>query len=279
MERLSRRRRIRDAALRGLLVLGGALTCAALAFVIAYVLFRGLGGVTWELLSSQRSFLRGTDGILPNILNTLYLVGLTLALALPLGVGAAVWLTEYAPPGPLAAAVSFAAETLAGIPSILYGLAGMLIFVRPLGRGVLSGALTLTFLVLPLILRTTQESLRAVPRSYREGAMGLGAGRWRTIRTVVLPGAADGVATGCILAVGRILGESAALLFTAGMGGVLNGFFRSLRSSSGTLSVALYVYAGEYADIPAAMAIAAVLMVLTLVLNLAAAWAGRRMRR
>jgi phosphate transport system permease protein len=264
--------------LRGLLYLGGIITCALLAFLLLYVLGRGLKGLSWELLTSERSFLRGTDGILPNLLNTLYLIFLTLLLVLPLGVGAAVYLTEYAVDKRLVSIIEFAAETLAGIPSIVFGLVGMLVFVRRLGLGygVLAGSLTMAVMLLPTVLRTTQESLKAVPRSYREGALGLGAGRWRMVRTVVLPNAAEGIVTGCILAVGRLVGESAALLYTAGMGGVLNGFFSSLRSSSGTLSVALYVYVNEYADTDTAFAIAAVLLGLTLLLNLAAGLVGRK---
>jgi phosphate transport system permease protein len=264
--------------LRALLYLGGGLTCALLAFLLLYVLGRGLKGLSWELLTRERSFLRGTDGILPNLLNTLYLVFLTLLLVLPLGVGAAVYLTEYAVDKRLASVIEFAAETLAGIPSIVFGLVGMLVFVRRLGLGygVLAGSLTMAVMLLPTVLRTAQESLKAVPQSYREGAFGLGAGRWRMVRTVVLPNAAEGIVTGCILAVGRLVGESAALLYTAGMGGVLNGFFRALRSSSGTLSVALYVYVNEYADTDTAFAIAAVLLLLTLALNLAASLVGRK---
>ena len=280
MERLSVKRRFYDLALRGALCLCGAVTCAVLVCLIGYVFYRGLPGISWELLSTGRSFLKGTAGILPNLLNTLYLILLSMAVVLPLGVGAAVFLTEYAPKGPWTAAIEFAAETLAGVPSILFGLAGMLFFTQLLGfgYGILAGGLTLAVMILPTVLRTTQEALRTVPQSYREGALGLGAGKWRTVRTVVLPGAADGIVTGCILAVGRILGESAALLYTAGMGGALHGFWKSLTSSSGTLSVALYVYVNEYADVGAAFAIACVLMVLTLALNLLAAWMGRRAR-
>jgi phosphate transport system permease protein len=264
--------------MRGLLWLCGGLTCALLAFLIGYVCVRGLKGVTWTFLTSKRSYLNDTNGILPNILNTLYLVFLSLLIVLPLGVGAAIYLTEYAKNRKVAAAIEFAAEILAGIPSILFGLVGMLIFVQlfGLGTGILAGSLTLVVMILPTILRTTQESLKAVPQAYREGALGLGAGRWRMVRTVVLPQAADGILTGCILAVGRLVGESAALLFTAGMGVTLNGFFRALHTPSGTLSVTLYLYANEYADVETAMAIAAVLMVLTLLINLAAALVSKK---
>lgn len=281
MERLSFRRRLYDRGLRGLLSLCGIVTCALLAFLILYVFYRGLGGVTWELLTSQRSYINDTDGIFPNILNTLYIIFLAMAIVLPLGVGAAIYLTEYAANRKLAAVIEFAAETLTGIPSIIFGLVGMLFFVQlmGLGKGILAGGLTLVVMILPTIMRTTQEALKTVPRSYREGALGLGAGKWRMVRTVVLPNAVDGIVTGCILAVGRIVGESAALLFTAGMGGVVNDFLTALNTSSGTLSVALYVYVNEYADTGIAMAIAAVLMVITLVINLSAALLGGRLKK
>ncbi len=274
-------RRVRDGLLRGALWASGVLTCALLAFLIGFVLWRGLGHVSWGLLTGQRSYLNHTDGIFPNILNTLYMILFTLAAALPVGVGAAVYLTEYAPAGPWTSAIEFAAETLAGIPSILYGLVGMLFFVRllRLGTGVVSGGLTLAVMILPVVLRTTQEALKAVPRSYREGAMGLGAGRWRTVYTVVLPGAAQGIVTGCILSVGRIVGESAALLFTAGTAARAAGLLRALHTPSATLSVSLYVYANEYGDLDTAMAIAAVLLLITLAINLLAARTGRRLDR
>ncbi len=281
MKGLSLRRRLYDRGLRVLLILSGILTCTLLVFLIGYVLLRGLGGITWEFLTTQRSLLRGTDGILPNILNTIYLIFFSMAVVLPVGVGAAIYLTEYAENRRVTAVIEFAAETLSGIPSIIFGLVGMLFFVQVLGfgYGILAGGLTLVVMILPTIIRTTQESLRTVPQSYREGALGLGAGKWHMIRTVVLPNAVDGIVTGCILAVGRIVGESAALLFTAGMGSALHGFSQALNRSSGTLSVALYVYVNEYADTGTALAIAAILMLLTLCINAAAELAGRRLKR
>lgn len=281
MEGLSRRRRVLDGVRQGALWLSAGLTCAVLALIIGCVLWQGLRHVTWALLSGRRSYLNHTNGILPNILNTLYIILLSLALALPLGVGAAVYLTEYARGGRWVAAIEFAAETLSGLPSILFGLVGMLFFVRLLGfgTGTLAGGLTLVVMILPVVMRTTQESLKAVPQSYREGALGLGAGQWRMVRTVVLPNAADGIVNGCILAVGRIVGESAALLFTAGAAAGLGGFFRALHAPSATLSVSLYVYVNEYGDMDTAMAIAAVLMVITLLINLAAGWTGRRLKK
>jgi len=239
VEHLSLRRRIYDRGLRGLLYLCAALTVALLVFMIGYVFYRGLGGITWEFLTTQRSLIKGTDGILPNILNTLYIILLSMVIVLPLGVGAAIYLTEYATNYKLVSIIEFATETLTGIPSIIFGLVGMLFFQQILGfkYGILGGGLTLVIMILPTIVRTTQESLKTVPQSYREGALGLGAGKWRMVRTVVLPNAVDGIVTGCILAVGRIVGESAALLFTAGMGSVVNNFFDALTTSSGTLSV------------------------------------------
>ena len=281
MNRLSLRRRIYDRGLRVLLVLSGVVTCALLVFLIGYVLVRGVGGITWELLTTQRSLLRGTDGILPNILNTLYLILFSMVIVLPLGVGAAIYLTEYAENRRVVAAIEFAAETLTGIPSIIFGLVGMLFFVQLLGfgYGILAGGLTMVVMILPTIIRTTQESLRTVPQSYREGALGLGAGKWHMVRTVVLPNAVDGIVTGCILAVGRIVGESAALLFTAGMVGVIRNFGEALHTSSGTLSVALYVYVNEYANTGIALAIAAILLLLTLVINLSASLVGRKLKK
>lgn len=281
MEGLSLRRRLYDRGRKGLLYLCGLLTCALLVFLIFYVFYRGLGGVTWELLTTQRSYLRNTNGILPNILNTLYIILLSMAIVLPLGVGAAIYLTEYAANQKLVAVIEFAAETLTGIPSILFGLVGMLFFINRLGLrpGILAGGLTLVVMILPTIIRTTQEAMKAVPQSWREGALGLGAGKWRVVRTVVLPNAVDGIVTGSILAVGRVVGESAALLFTAGMGAVVNSFWEALGRSSGTLSVALYVYVNEYADVGVAMSIAAVLMIITLGINLAATLLGGRLKR
>ncbi|MGN1090337.1 MAG: phosphate ABC transporter permease PstA, partial [Huintestinicola sp.] len=233
---------------------------------------KGIPNITWELLSTKPSFISGSIGILPDILNTLYIVLTTLVIVLPLGVGAAIYLTEYAKNKKLASLIEYAAETLSGIPSIIYGLVGMLFFCQFMGfkTSVLAGAMTLAVMNLPTIMRTTQESLKTVPQSYRDGAFGLGAGKWRVIRTVVLPGCVDGVITGCILSVGRILGESAALLFTAGFAHALNGIFEGLKSSGATLTVALYVYAKERGEFGVAFAIGAILMILTMLINLSA---------
>jgi len=278
---LSATRRARDRALRLALYLCAGLTCVLLAFLLGYLFYRGAENLSWELLTTQPSYLKNTMGILPNILNTLYLILTAMAVVLPLGVGAAVYLTEYAGNRRAAALIEFAAETLTGIPSILFGLVGMLFFLQVMGlqAGVLAGGLTLVVMILPTIIRTTQESLKTVPQSYREGALALGAGKWHMIRTVVLPGAVDGIVTGCILAVGRIVGESAALLFTAGFGSVLGGYLDSLQSSSASLTVALYVYASERGETGVAFAIAVILMLLTLLINLAAKLAGRKLKR
>ena len=280
-QKLSPRRRIYDKGLRALLWLCAGVTCALLVFLIGYIFYRGLGNITWELLTTQTSYIKDTIGILPNILNTLYIIMVAMVIVLPLGVGAAIYLTEYASNRKVVALIEFATETLTGIPSIIFGLVGMLFFVQKMGLapGILAGGLTLVIMILPTIVRTTQESLKTVPQAYREGALGLGAGKWHMVRTVVLPNAIDGIVTGCILAVGRIVGESAALLFTAGFGLVLNGFVKSLQSSSATLTVALYVYANERGETGVAFAIAAILMMLTFLINLAAGYAGKKLKK
>ena len=276
-KKLSFKRRAYGGVMRSLMGISVALTCALALFLICYVMYKGVPGISWELLSTKPSYLKGTIGILPDILNTLYIVLATLVIVLPLGVGAAIYLTEYAKSHRIVSVIEYAAETLSGIPSIIYGLVGMLFFCQFLNMqtSLLAGALTLVIMNLPTVMRTTQESLKTVPQSLREGAFGLGAGKWRVIRTVVLPGCVDGVITGCILCVGRILGESAALLFTAGVAHTLNGFFTALTSSGATLTVALYFYAKEQGEFEVAFAIAAILMVLTVLINLAVSLVGR----
>ena len=266
---------------RILMWLAAGITAALTLFLLGYVLIKGLPNISWELLSTKPSYLRGTVGILPDILNTLYIILTTLLFVLPLGVGAAIYLTEYATNKRLVGMIEYAAETLSGIPSIIYGLFGSLFFCQfmDLDKSLLAGALTLVIMNLPTIMRTTQESLKTVPQSYREGAFGLGAGKWRVIRTVVLPNCVEGVITGCILSVGRIVGESAALLFTAGFAHALNGFFEGLFSSGATLTVALYVYATEEGNFEVAFAIAAILMILTLLINLSATLIGKYFER
>ena len=278
---ISGSRRAYILTMRILMGAAAVITAALVLFLIAYVLVKGLPNVSWTLLSTAPSYLSDRIGILPDLLNTLYIVIATLLIVLPLGVGAAIYLTEYATNRRLIGAIEYAAETLSGIPSIIYGLVGMLFFCQFLNMktSLLAGALTLVIMNLPTIMRTTQESLKTVPQSYREGAFGLGAGKWRVIRTVVLPGCVDGVITGCILSVGRILGESAALLFTAGFAHALNGIWRGLHSAGATLTVALYVYAKEQGEFGVAFAIAAILMVLALLINLAASLVSRYFRR
>lgn len=278
---ISGSRRAYILAMRILMGAAAVITAALVLFLIVYVLVKGLPNVSWTLLSTAPSYLSDRIGILPDLLNTLYIVIATLLIVLPLGVGAAIYLTEYATNRRVIGVIEYAAETLSGIPSIIYGLVGMLFFCQFLNMktSLLAGALTLVIMNLPTIMRTTQESLKTVPQSYREGAFGLGAGKWRVIRTVVLPGCVDGVITGCILSVGRILGESAALLFTAGFAHALNGFFDGLSGAGATLTVALYVYAKEQGQFDVAFAIAAILMLLTLLINGAAMLVERYFRR
>ncbi|HIS58826.1 MAG TPA: phosphate ABC transporter permease PstA [Candidatus Faecousia faecipullorum] len=278
---ISKERRAYIALMRVLMGISVALTCGLVLFMIAYVLGRGIPNITWELLSTKPSYLSGNIGILPDILNTVYVIITTLLIVLPVGVGAAIYLTEYAQNKKMVAAIEYAAETLSGIPSIIYGLVGMLIFLQLFGMqtSLLAGALTLVIMNLPTIMRTTQESLKTVPQSYREGAFGLGAGKWRVIRTVVLPDCIDGVITGCILSIGRILGESAALLFTAGFAHALNGFVDGLGKSGATLTVAMYVYAKEQGEFEVAYAIAAILMLLTVIINLSATMVGKYFKK
>lgn len=282
-ESISVKRKTVSAVQNVLMYIAVALTCALLIGLIFYIFYRGLPHISWELLSSKPSMLRGVIGILPNILNTLYIILFTLILVLPLGVGAAIYLTEYAKNKRFVKLVEFATETLAGIPSIIYGLVGMLFFVQfcSLGTSILAGALTLVIVTLPTIIRTTQESLKTVPQSYREGALALGAGKWHMIRTVVLPSSVDGIVTGCILAVGRIVGESAALLFTAGMANNILGLFEAAKpgSAGSTLTVALYMYAKERGEFDVAFAIAAILLLLTLLINVAAKLAGKKLKK
>ena len=263
--------------------LAAGITAALLVFLIGYIFVKGLPNITWELLTTASSTLKGTTGILPNLVNTLYIIVLTLIVVMPLGVGAAVYLTEYARNKRLVNLISFATETLAGIPSILYGLVGMLFFTELCGLKscLLAGALTLAIMTLPTIIRTTQESLKTVPQSFREGALGLGAGKWHMIRTVVLPASVDGIVTGCILTVGRIVGESAALLFTTGMSNELLAPWEAVlpNRAGTTLTVAMYKFAKERGQFDVAFAIAAILLILTLLINLAAQYAGKKLKK
>ena len=283
---LSARRRIYNVGMRTLIYIAAAIVVALLVFLLGYILYRGLPNLTWEFLTSEESVVKDVQGIGPAILNTLYVIIATLVVVLPLGVGSAIYLTEYATNRKLVAAIEFATETLAGIPSIIYALVGVLVFAESLalGKTLIAGAFTLVIMTLPTVIRTTQESLKTVPASYREGSLGLGSGKWHMIRTVVLPSSIDGIVTGCILAIGRIVGESAVLLYTVGMSMQMQDFFRngleSFFSASGsTLSVALYVYAKVRADFDLAFSVAVVLIIITLVINLAANLAGRKLKK
>ena len=276
---MSTKRKIFRWAVRIGMGLATGITAALTLFLVGYVLIKGFPNISWELLSTSPSYISERIGILPDILNTVYIVFATLIIVIPLGVGAAIYLTEYAASKKLVGIIEYAAEALSGIPSIIYGLVGMLIFSNNMGTSLLAGALTLVIMNLPTIMRNTQESLKTVPQSYREGAFGLGAGKWRVIRTVVLPGCLDGVITGCILSVGRILGESAALLYTAGFAHVAYGFFDGLTQSGSTLTVALYVYAKERGEFGVAFAIASILMVLAFLINLSASMISKHHQR
>ena len=278
---MTKKRKLYIYTMKALMYISVAITLGLALFMILYVLIKGIPNITWKLLSSSPSYLSDSIGILPDILNTIYIIIATLIIILPLGVGAAIYLNEYASNKKLVSVIEYATETLSGIPSIIYGLVGMLIFCEFLGlqTSLLAGALTLAIMNLPTIIKTTLESLKTVPQSYREGAFGLGAGKWRVIKTVVLPGCVDGIVTGCILAIGRIVGESAALLFTAGLSHVLNNFINGLQSSGATLTVALYVYAKERGEFGVAFGIAAILMILTLCINLLAEMIGKSIKR
>ena len=271
------KRKAYEILMKTLVRIAPAAVCLLVLFMTGYVIVKGVPSLSWELISTSPSYLSDRIGILPDILNTLYIIIASLVIILPLGVGAAIYLNEYASNKKLVAAIEYAAKTLSGIPSIIYGLVGMLFFCQFMGMktSLMAGALTLVIMNLPTVMRTTQESLKTVPQSYREGAFGLGAGKWITIRTVVLPGCIDGIVTGCILSVGRIVGESAALLFTAGFAHTLNNFFDGLKSAGSTLTVALYVYAKEQGDFSTAFAIAAILMAMTVLINLSASLVSR----
>lgn len=274
-------RKVYAATMRGLMYLCTGLTAGLVLFLIGYILYQSIPHFSWEILTSKPSYLKRTIGVLPDILNTIYIIIGALVLVIPFGVGAAIYLNEYATSRRLVNIIEYAIETLAGIPSIIYGLVGMLIFCQFFGlqTSLLAGALTLVIMTLPTVIRTTQESLKTVPSGYREGAFGLGAAKFRVIKTVVLPCCVDGIVTGCILAVGRMLGESAALLFTAGFAHALNGFIDGMMNSGATLTVALYVYAKEQGKFEVAFVIAAILLLLSLLINLAASLVGNHMKR
>lgn len=259
----------------GLIYLSAAFSVLLLMGILVYVLIKGIGCINWQFLTTVPSARKGTVGIAGNIVNTLYIVILTLIIATPVGIGSAVYLNEYARPGKIVRLVEFTTETLSGIPSIIFGLFGMVFFgtVMDFGYSILTGALTLSIMVLPLITRNTQEALKTVPESYRSGALGMGAAKWHMIRTILLPSAMPGILTGVILAVGRIVGESAALLFTAGSGYLLPktgmGFLTKIMESGGTLTIQLYLSMSK-AQYDVAFGIAAVLLAIVLGINMLA---------
>ncbi len=281
---LSSRRKAYDITMRTLLYASAIIICALLVFLIGYILYRGVPNLSLQFITSEESVIRDIQGILPALINTLYIIVATLIFILPLGVGSAIYLTEYASNKKLVAAIEFATETLAGMPSIIFALVGVIVFCETLSLGytLIAGAFSLVMMTLPTIIRTTQESLKTVPQSYREGSLALGSGKWHMIRTVVLPSSIDGIVTGCILAIGRIVGESAILMFTAGMSMSLqnyNSFSDIFQSSGATLTVALYVYAKERADFGEAFAVAVVLLIVAFVINLAAKLAGQKLKK
>ena len=266
--------RITDSILYGLIYLCAGISVLLIAGIILYVFGNGMDKVNWEFLTTTTSFLNDTVGIAGNILNTLYVIVLTMLIATPIGVGAAIYLNEYAKPGKLVKIIELATETLSGIPSIIFGLFGMMFFGTTLGLkySILTGTFTLTIMVLPLITRNTQEALKTVPNSYRQGAVGLGAGKWYTIRTILLPSSMPGIITGVILAIGRIVGESAALLYTAGSSDLLpataKGYLDKIFQSGGTLTIQLYLSASK-GEFDVAFGIAVVLLVIVLGINFA----------
>ncbi len=280
---ISKARKMKGLLLNILMYLAAGLICVLLLGLIGYILYRGVPYISWELISTKPSLLKETVGILPNILNTVYIIIMTLIIILPLGVGAAIYLNEYAKNKKLVRVIELATETLAGIPSIIYGLVGMLVFVQffSLGTSLLAGSLTLAIMTLPTVIRTTQESLKTVPEAYREGSLGLGAGKWYMIRTVVLPCVIDGVVTGCILSIGRVVGESAALLFTAGMANEMLSVLGAVKpgNAGSSLTVALYMYAKERGQFDVAFAVAVILLVLTFLINMSAKLAAKKLRR
>ena len=280
--KISANRRTKDVILKALIYLSAIITISLLLLLIGYIFYRGLPNVSWEFLTTARKVLEDKIGILPNLIFTLYTIATALIIALPIGIGTAIYLNEYATNKKIVRFTEFSTETLTAIPSIIYGLVGMLFFCQKLGlkSSILAGSLTLVIMILPSIIRTTQESLKTTPQSYRDGAAALGATKWYTIRTIVLPCTIDGIVSGAILAIGRIVGESAALLFTAGAGYVLvTNYLQALGTSGGTLSVMLYVYVMENGEFDVGFAIASILMILVLILNFSAKAAKKRLKR
>ena len=274
--------RMADKLMMGLVLLSTSLSIILLLGIIIFVFVKGVSTVSLSFLTGVTSVLKGTVGIAGNILNTVLIIVITMLIATPIGIGSAIFLNEYAKKGPFVTVIEYATETLSGIPSIIFGLFGMMFFGNTLGLGysLLTGGLTLILMVLPLITRNTQEALKSVPDSYRNGAVGLGSGKWHMIRTILIPSAMPGIITGVILAIGRIVGESAALLFTAGSAKVLpkalNKIFEKIFQSGGTMTIQLYLSATSEGDFDTAFGIAVVLLVLVFVINFVTKWALRR---
>lgn len=267
-------RKIKDFSIRMLIYICAAFSVFLVTGIIIYVLMKGLSAVNWSFLTSVTSVLKGTVGIAGNIVNTILIIFISMVIATPIGVGSAIYLNEYAKPGKVVTLIEYATETLSGIPSIIFGLFGMMFFGEKLGLGysLLTGSLTLIIMVLPLITRNTQEALKTVPNTYRNGAIGLGSGKWHMIRTILIPSAMPGIITGAILAIGRIVGESAALLFTAGSAKLLpkgiDGLFDKPFQSGGTLTIQMYLSATSEGDFETAFGIAVVLLIIVLGINL-----------
>ena len=267
-------RKIKDFSIRVLIYICAAFSVFLVIGIIIYVLMKGLSAVNWSFLTSVTSVLKGTVGIAGNIVNTILIIFISMVIATPIGVGGAIYINEYAKPGKVVTLIEYATETLSGIPSIIFGLFGMMFFGEKLGLGysLLTGSLTLIIMVLPLITRNTQEALKTVPNTYRNGAIGLGSGKWHMIRTILIPSAMPGIITGAILAIGRIVGESAALLFTAGSANLLPkgiaGLFDKPFQSGGTLTIQMYLSATSEGDFETAFGIAVVLLIIVLGINL-----------
>ncbi|MGN1399125.1 MAG: phosphate ABC transporter permease PstA [Erysipelotrichaceae bacterium] len=266
--KLNRQKRIFTLILKALMIISITVTVLLVAWMIIFVLYRGFKGMTWHFIVSKPSYINENIGIWPNIVNTIYIVFTTIIIVIPAGTAAAIYLNEYGKNKKIIKLIEYASETLSAIPSIIYGLVGMLVFSNNIGTSILAGCLTLVIMNLPTVMRTVQESLKTVPDSYREGAYALSAGKFRMITTVVIPGCIDGIVTSCILAIGRIISESAALIYTAGISNTCKNYFSGLFSSGASLTVALYVYAKEQGEIQVGYQIAAILMILTFLINI-----------
>lgn len=277
----NKKKKVYDVVLSVLIYLSAAFAVLLLIGILCYVFWKGIGVIDWEFLTTQPSTIEGTFGIAGNILNTLYVVFITILISTPIGVGSAIYLNEYAKPGRLVSIIEFTTETLSGIPSIIFGLFGMIFFgqIFRLKYSILTGALTMTLMVLPLITRNTQEALKSVPETYRTGALGMGTTKWYMIRTILLPSAMPGIITGIILAIGRIVGESAALMFTSGSGYLLPktamGLLQKILQPGGTMTVQLYLCMSK-AQYNEAFGIAAVLLVIVFIINLLTKYLSRK---